>query len=86
MPRLFHLQGDMCVLDQSTEQVKCGIPDGGGPESPKRRLTIQGYQRLQLKHGGQYLDADHCGSTISLNPGSDWEGGACQLWRFVPIQ
>ena len=21
---------------------------------------------------------------MGLNPGSDWEGGACQLWRFVP--
>ena len=42
------------------------------------------YYRLQLKHGGQYLDADHCGNRISLNPGSDWENGACQLWRFVP--
>jgi len=42
------------------------------------------YYRLQLKHGGQYLDADHCGSTITLNAGSTWEGGACQLWRLVP--
>jgi len=42
------------------------------------------YYRLQLKHGGQYLDADHCGDRISLNPGSDWENGACQLWRLVP--
>jgi Ricin-type beta-trefoil lectin domain-like len=41
------------------------------------------YYRLQLKHGGQYLDADHCTNRISLNPGSDWDGGACQLWRLV---
>jgi hypothetical protein len=41
------------------------------------------YYRIQLKHGGQYLDANHCSSTINLNPGSDWENGACQLWRFV---
>ena|SRR5260370_33501091 len=27
------------------------------------------YYRIQLKHGGQYLDADHCGNTITLNPG-----------------
>ncbi|MFN6579736.1 MAG: RICIN domain-containing protein, partial [Aulosira sp. ZfuVER01] len=42
------------------------------------------YYRLQLKHGGQFLDADHCSTTISLNPGSDYEGGACELWRLVP--
>jgi len=44
----------------------------------------EGYSRLQLKHGGQYLDAVYCGKTMSLNPGSDFENGACQLWRFVP--
>src|SRR5215472_5358632 len=44
----------------------------------------EGYFRLQLKHGGQYLDADHCSTTVALNPGSTWENGACQLWRFVP--
>jgi hypothetical protein len=42
------------------------------------------YYRIQLKHGEQYLDADHCSTTISLNPGSDFAGGACQLWRLVP--
>jgi len=42
------------------------------------------YYRLQLKHGGQYLDADHCSDKVTLNPGSEWEGGACQLWRLVP--
>jgi len=44
----------------------------------------EAYHRLQLKHGGQYLDAAYCGKTITLNPGSDYQGGACQLWRFVP--
>ena len=42
------------------------------------------YYRLQLKHGGQYLDADHCTAKIGLSNRSDWEDGACQLWRFVP--
>ena len=42
------------------------------------------YFRLQLKHGGQYLDADHCGSPVTLNPGSTFENGACELWRLVP--
>lgn len=44
-----------------------------------------GYHRLQLKHGGQYLDADHCGATITLNPGSSYENGACQKWQLVPF-
>ena len=43
------------------------------------------YYRLQLKNGGQYLDADHCTTKVALNPGSDFENGACQLWRLVPV-
>ena len=42
------------------------------------------YYRLQLKSDGQFLDADHCSTTISLNPGSNHAGGACQLWRLIP--
>jgi hypothetical protein len=49
-----------------------------------RAFAQEAYYRLQLKQGGQYLDADHCGKTITLNPGSEFEGGACQLWRLVP--
>jgi hypothetical protein len=47
-------------------------------------LAQNPYYRLQLKHGGQYLDATYCSSPIGLNPGSDFENGACQLWRLVP--
>jgi hypothetical protein len=43
-----------------------------------------GYTRIQLKHGGEFLDAVHCGKTISLNPGSTYEDGACQQWKVVP--
>ncbi|MDT4897175.1 MAG: hypothetical protein QOH25_2252 [Acidobacteriota bacterium] len=42
------------------------------------------YYRLQLKHGRQYLDAEYCSTKVGLNPGSDYEDGACQLWRLVP--
>lgn len=42
------------------------------------------FRRLQLMQTGQFLDADHCGPHVAMNPGSSWEGGACQLWRFVP--
>ena len=42
------------------------------------------YYRLQLKNNSQFLDAKYCGQEITLNPGSDYEGGACQLWRLVP--
>jgi hypothetical protein len=54
------------------------FPTRGDGQQPVR------YFRLQLKHGGQYLDADHCGSPVSLNPGSTFENGACELWRLVP--
>ena len=50
---------------------------------PAGALAQGAYYRLQLKHGGQYLDAAYCGNRLGLNPGSDWEGGACQLWRLV---
>jgi hypothetical protein len=42
------------------------------------------FRRLQLMQTGQFLDADHCGPSVAMNPGSTWEGGACQMWRFVP--
>jgi hypothetical protein len=42
------------------------------------------YFRLQLKHNQKYLDAKHCTDEVGMNPGSDFEGGACQLWRRVP--
>lgn len=42
------------------------------------------YYRLQLKSNEYYLDADHCSTKVSLNPGSDYADGACQLWRLVP--
>jgi len=43
------------------------------------------WSRLQLKHGGMFLDAEFCSAKIGLNPGSSFEGGACQLWRLVPV-
>lgn len=42
------------------------------------------YYRLRLKENKQYLDADHCGNKLALNPGSDYAEGACELFRFVP--
>src|SRR5438270_6294078 len=54
---------------------------GGNKVLAQRRPS---YYRLQLKHGRQYLDADHCSTQVALNPGSDFADGACQLWRLVP--
>src|SRR5271166_6182180 len=51
---------------------------------PAPATAQERFYHLQLKHGGQYLDADHCTAKIGLNPGSTWENGACQLWRLVP--
>jgi hypothetical protein len=34
--------------------------------------------------GGKFLDAKFCTDTLNLNPGSDYDGGSCQLWRLVP--
>ena len=41
------------------------------------------YYRLQLKHDKQYLDAAYCSSKVTLNPGSDFDGGSCELFRFI---
>jgi hypothetical protein len=58
--------------------------DGGACELWRLAPAGGGWNRLQLKHGGDYLDAKYCSSPVGLNPGSDFENGACQLWRFVP--
>ena len=42
------------------------------------------YYRLQLKHDDQYLDAAYCSDKLTLNPGSDFDGGSCELFRFIP--
>lgn len=42
------------------------------------------YFRLQLKHNQKYLDAKRCTDEVGMNPGSQFENGACQLWRLVP--
>jgi hypothetical protein len=55
-----------------------GLPSRVNAQQPQPK-----YFRLQLKHNNQYLDADHCSSPVTLNPGSTYEGGACQLWRMV---
>jgi Ricin-type beta-trefoil lectin domain-like len=64
------------------------IPPGEGPSSPDGDDPEERHPkwaRLQLKHGGQYLDAEYCSTKIGLNPGSKYEGGACQLWRLKPV-
>jgi hypothetical protein len=47
-------------------------------------LRAPEYFRLQLKHNQKYLDAKQCTDDVGMNPGSEVEGGACQLWRLVP--
>lgn len=56
-----------------------------GPSQAFAQQREHRYYRLQLKQGGQYLDADHCSTKVGLNPGSDFAEGACQLWRLVPV-
>ena len=34
--------------------------------------------------GGEFLDAESCGDDLYLNPSTDEEGGACQLWKLAP--
>lgn len=43
-----------------------------------------GYYRLQLKQGGRFLAADSCSDLVAARPRTQWNGGACQLWRLVP--
>ena len=51
---------------------------------PSTAAAQSSYYRLQLKNNSQFLDAKYCGQEITLNPGSDYDGGGCQLWRLVP--
>jgi len=41
------------------------------------------YYRLQLKHTKQFLDASYCTNDLNLQAGSDFDGGSCELFRFV---
>lgn len=41
------------------------------------------YYRLQLKGSG-FLAADSCSDLVAVRHGSQWNGGACQLWRLIP--
>jgi hypothetical protein len=47
-------------------------------------LAQSTFQRLQLKHGLKFLDADQCSNSVRMSGKSDWENGACQLWKLVP--
>jgi len=42
-----------------------------------------GWFKIQLKSNEKYIDAYKCLNKISLNPSSTYDGGSCQLWRFV---
>jgi hypothetical protein len=42
------------------------------------------WSRLQSKHGNQYIDAAYCQPTFGLNPGSTYDGGACELFSIAP--
>lgn len=42
------------------------------------------FYRLQLKDGGRFLAADSCSDLIALRPRTQWNDGACQLWRLIP--
>lgn len=45
-----------------------------------------GWNRLQLKHSGQFLDAEYCTTKVGLGGRSDYNSGACQLWSLVPAE
>ena len=45
-----------------------------------------GWSRVQIKRNGKFLDADHCSDDVHLSDLSTAEGGACQLWRLVPVE
>ena len=63
----------------------CNMPEPyiGGYTLTFEISPIIEWYRLQIKFSGQYLDAYNCLNTVKLNPGSNHDNGACQLWRFV---
>ncbi|MGD0185340.1 MAG: RICIN domain-containing protein [Roseiarcus sp.] len=48
-------------------------------------VTIAAPPAAAQSPGGDYLDVNHCGDALDLNPSSNADNGACQLWRFVPV-
>lgn len=60
-------------------------PVPGNTDADKKSNIDTGYYRLVLKSSGQYIDADHCGTTVVTSAISDYADGACQLWRLVPV-
>ncbi len=72
---------------------KLAWPSGGALQLHRLSLGLSALAGLfllpqpasaQAGDGGKYLDAKFCGDYLNLNPGSEYEGGACQLWKFVP--
>ena len=51
-------------------------------------LALAGLLLLSLpasaQSGDKYLDANYCSDTLQANPRSDFDNGACQLWKLVP--
>ena len=87
--RLQTASGDS-FLDAERCGTKVGLTAGmstwenGACQAWRLSGNYAGWSKLQLRHGGQYLDAAYCGETVGMNPGSDYDGGSCQLWRLVP--
>jgi hypothetical protein len=77
--------GAVLGLVIATAGIVLSTTSVAGEQTPPGAMDRSGYFRLQLKHGGKYLDAKYCGDEVGMNPGSDFEDGACQLWRLVPV-
>lgn len=60
------------------------VPNPVPKPADKPVIDTTKYYRLQLRHGGMYSDASYCTDTVKLSGRSDYENGACQLWKFVP--
>lgn len=59
-------------------------PAVSAPQPPPPQAMHLRYFRLQLKHGGQFLDADNCTTAVRTFGYSGYDNGACQLWLFIP--
>ncbi len=78
------------AVDPSPQTVKTGdtvkASDKPSLSSLNRPVQISdtNYYRLQIKNGGNFIDAVYCQNKVALGAASDFDNGGCQLWRLVP--
>jgi len=76
--------GTSANTNANTRAMTRSMPMGALAQAQTSPVAKNQYYRLQLKNGGKYLDASYCSDNIKLSGFSNYDNGACQLWRIIP--